>query len=490
MVSVRSDSLGSISDPHFPEELWDCFKEVFDYLSNGRSDLKQLMTILKERAHFEEEFGKQLKRSLQKTDALLCTGTSRMALEDLKQSSQSLAETHLQVANQLNEFIHSDLSQFIRHMKETKTNLFNAFDKSMKDVKVKTERHQKALERYRKAHKALESHVNVRNVSLMNETPKKKMDNLEKKVKSGQVELDVAHSRYGQAVEDLSNAQKDYDRVIAECLRDSEDLSRDRAACIARSAACLAACSQARAHALPSAHDTLAEAERKVDARADILQFINEKRTGLPREPYIEYLALPDIDVSLPGAGGIAPDMSRTSLSGGSGPAGNTGDADRRISDMSNPSGSATAPPVRSSGITNKVQFARVLYDTNPESGQDDVDGLNELSLSIGDIVKLQEDLGNGWWRSETQKGISGIVPYNYVEVIDVPSGKDPTWETIMRAGRKVCRALFDFVGSESDGELSFKTNDELMILSELEEWFTGQTASGKKGMFPANYVE
>ncbi|EJD43005.1 BAR-domain-containing protein [Auricularia subglabra TFB-10046 SS5] len=55
---------------------------------------------------------------------------------------------------------------------------------------------------------------------------------------------------------------------------------------------------------------------------------------------------------------------------------------------------------------------------------------------------------------------------------------------------RKVARALFDYAPSAAD-ELPFRTGDEITVLNEVaEEWWQGETADGRRGLFPCSYVE
>jgi hypothetical protein len=54
---------------------------------------------------------------------------------------------------------------------------------------------------------------------------------------------------------------------------------------------------------------------------------------------------------------------------------------------------------------------------------------------------------------------------------------------------QKLVRALYDFSGSSD--ELSFRTGDEITVIHEvLDDWWLGVSKDGRKGLFPATYIE
>ncbi|QLG71414.1 hypothetical protein HG535_0B04560 [Zygotorulaspora mrakii] len=65
----------------------------------------------------------------------------------------------------------------------------------------------------------------------------------------------------------------------------------------------------------------------------------------------------------------------------------------------------------------SKLEFARALYDFTPENPQ------IEATLKKGDlmaIISKQDPAGQDseWWKVRTKQGITGYVPYNYIEII------------------------------------------------------------------------
>uniref|UniRef100_A0AAF5RTI0 SH3 domain-containing protein n=2 Tax=Wuchereria bancrofti TaxID=6293 RepID=A0AAF5RTI0_WUCBA len=107
----------------------------------------------------------------------------------------------------------------------------------------------------------------------------------------------------------------------------------------------------------------------------------------------------------------------------------------------------------------------------------------NQLSLKVGDMVKIQSKSSSGWWQGEivsdggTKK--VGWFPGNYVEVL---GGNELKAE-----------ALYDYQ-AQRDDELSFKTGDIIIVTDQSDgEWWKGRLLNDKSStdaLFPGNYVQ
>eukprot|EP00698_Gefionella_okellyi_P023236 TRINITY_DN786_c0_g1_i1.p1 TRINITY_DN786_c0_g1~~TRINITY_DN786_c0_g1_i1.p1 ORF type:complete len:887 (-),score=215.12 TRINITY_DN786_c0_g1_i1:55-2715(-) len=144
-----------------------------------------------------------------------------------------------------------------------------------------------------------------------------------------------------------------------------------------------------------------------------------------------------------------------------------------------------------------------------------------ELSFKENDVFGVIEKTEpEGWWEGEL-RGKKGQFPSNFVEETAAPASaaamKPPSSAATEPAAPKstppavsappskpappapaqpeppkyesYAKAQFDYDAQE-DGELSFKENDVIGILSkpEAEGWWEGELG-GKKGVFPSNYV-
>ncbi|KAM3725267.1 Intersectin-1 [Dirofilaria immitis] len=107
----------------------------------------------------------------------------------------------------------------------------------------------------------------------------------------------------------------------------------------------------------------------------------------------------------------------------------------------------------------------------------------NQLSLKVGDVVKIQSKSSSGWWQGEivsdsgTKK--SGWFPGNYVEILSRNELK--------------AEALYDYQ-AQRDDELSFKAGDIIIVTDQSDgEWWKGRLLNEKNApdaLFPGNYVQ
>ncbi|XP_043959980.1 SH3 domain-containing kinase-binding protein 1 isoform X3 [Gambusia affinis] len=141
------------------------------------------------------------------------------------------------------------------------------------------------------------------------------------------------------------------------------------------------------------------------------------------------------------------------------------------------------------------------------EAQQDD-----ELTLTVGDIIKnIRRDDG-GWWEGELG-GRRGFFPDNFVRELKKDGKRDggqagmikselsngrasPVSDTSVRPGKKGeqirkrrCKASFSYAPQHED-ELELKVGDVIEIIAEVEEgWWEG-VLNGKIGMFPSNFTK
>ncbi|KAG7827695.1 hypothetical protein KL920_004458 [Ogataea angusta] len=74
-----------------------------------------------------------------------------------------------------------------------------------------------------------------------------------------------------------------------------------------------------------------------------------------------------------------------------------------------------------------KLEFARALYDFNPENEE------MELKLKRGDLVAILNKT-DSWWKCRTRDGRMGFVPYNYLEIVKRTANAVKSIETTAKA--------------------------------------------------------
>jgi len=151
------------------------------------------------------------------------------------------------------------------------------------------------------------------------------------------------------------------------------------------------------------------------------------------------------------------------------------------------------SPSPRQTAEAPLSMSARVVFAFTPTSPF-------ELGVSEGDLVQVIEgDDGSGWIKVGNNRGASGLVPATYIEMTD---GDSPTTSDAPATSKKsfgsgiYVRGLYTYQARGPD-ELSLSEGQTLELSSGpsggknySDEWWEGFDTSGKKGIFPSNYVE
>ncbi|CAH1785066.1 unnamed protein product, partial [Owenia fusiformis] len=152
---------------------------------------------------------------------------------------------------------------------------------------------------------------------------------------------------------------------------------------------------------------------------------------------------------------------------------------------------SAPAAPV-DQGLT-----ARALYDYQ---AADD----SEITFDPGDLITNIEPIDEGWSRGTDPSGKYGLFPANYVEMLSAvepeapvasppaaspPAASPPAAAPPASQGQSA-RALYDYQ-AEEDTEITFDPDDVITDIEKIDDgWWIGTGPDGRRGMFPANFVQ
>jgi len=112
----------------------------------------------------------------------------------------------------------------------------------------------------------------------------------------------------------------------------------------------------------------------------------------------------------------------------------------------------------------------------------------DELTLRVGDVITKVERMEGGWWKGSL-RGVTGMFPDNFVKVLPGNMSGSPARGGEAGTMKKRARVLFSYAAAHDD-ELSLEVDEEIDLLSEVEDgWWKGRL-KGRVGVFPSNFVE
>ncbi|KAG5716655.1 hypothetical protein E4T56_gene16386 [Termitomyces sp. T112] len=159
-----------------------------------------------------------------------------------------------------------------------------------------------------------------------------------------------------------------------------------------------------------------------------------------------------------------------------------------RVSTSSSTSGTSSFIPQTASETSKKDHYptVRVLFDFRPTSEY-------ELEVSEGETVHVVEaNDGSGWVKVADMQGKDGLVPASYLERGD-PNSQTPA--TRGDSCQRV-RAVYAYEAQGPD-ELSLADGQTVELTSGPSGgqnygsgWWEGIDSTGRRGIFPSNYVE
>uniref|UniRef100_A0A915PTZ4 Uncharacterized protein n=1 Tax=Setaria digitata TaxID=48799 RepID=A0A915PTZ4_9BILA len=154
--------------------------------------------------------------------------------------------------------------------------------------------------------------------------------------------------------------------------------------------------------------------------------------------------------------------------------------------------------PTSSQSERSELDTARAIADFEATAE-------NQLSLKVGDVVKIQSKSTSGWWQGEAShtSGIFSLflspVLFYIVSAIASEDGvKKAGWfpgnyVEAMGGIELQAEALYDYQ-AQRDDELSFKVGDVIVVTDQSGgEWWKGRLLNEKNAadaLFPGNYVQ
>ncbi|KAI0916824.1 hypothetical protein AcW1_007829 [Taiwanofungus camphoratus] len=166
------------------------------------------------------------------------------------------------------------------------------------------------------------------------------------------------------------------------------------------------------------------------------------------------------------------------------------------------------APPTSALTKPTPSSFAHGVYTTEEAFSQARVvfsftsTSPFELAVSEGAIVQvLEEDDGSGWVKVADNSGGRGLVPASYIELLSAVSTTPQNPVAIPASSRQqgsgqYVKGVFQYEAQGPD-ELSVNEGQLIELTGGLsggsnyaDGWWEGIDTSGKRGIFPSNYVK
>ncbi|KAG7735470.1 hypothetical protein KL932_004418 [Ogataea haglerorum] len=148
-----------------------------------------------------------------------------------------------------------------------------------------------------------------------------------------------------------------------------------------------------------------------------------------------------------------------------------------------------TGPRPAASAAPSAAPTAVAEYDY--EAAED-----NEIGFAEGETIVDIKFVDEDWWLGTNAAGKSGLFPATYVVLNEKKDDEEPAAEEVPEPKSEpeaskglTAVAEYDYDATE-DNEISFKEQDIITEIEQVDEdWWLG-SCNGERGLFPANYVK
>lgn len=164
---------------------------------------------------------------------------------------------------------------------------------------------------------------------------------------------------------------------------------------------------------------------------------------------------------------------------------------------------------ILSTPIKEKTAISKsaiVLYDYDAQDA-------NELSLRENEIIDDIDEIDEGWWTGKNSRSVVGMFPANFVVLrrndIIVPissrselenlDGTQDDQHQIIAVVQEYstemtklfsATVLYDYI-SKDENEISLTEKENIVEIYAVDDgWWSGINSQGRRGLFPANFVE
>uniref|UniRef100_A0A8D3CBF3 Proline-serine-threonine phosphatase interacting protein 1a n=1 Tax=Scophthalmus maximus TaxID=52904 RepID=A0A8D3CBF3_SCOMX len=363
------------------------YETIIQRLNDGRRTCKDVEELLKMRSLAEEKYGKDLVTIARKAGGTHEICTFRTSFDEMKTQIENIGNLHIQLSGLLKEEA-KRMEQFRDRQKEQR----KKFEVIMEKVqKTKVSQYKKTVESKKSyEQRCREADEAEQTAEKMGKTPTatpKQIEKMNNKSKQCREAAEEAEKQYMSNIEQLDKTRQEWESTHNNTCELFQQQEEDRLSVLRN--ALWVHCNHLSMQSVKDdeCFEDVRKTLEKCEIIADINCFVEMRSTGSSPPAPIKYENYYNRDAATDrnGSAGFVGVMKRLHNS-----------KQRMIMKTTH------------SGFLTLVHFMNnLLFSVF-------VQGENELSVSVGDVVVVRDQAQDGWWMVE-RNGLTGLVPGSYL---------------------------------------------------------------------------
>ncbi|XP_047452915.1 proline-serine-threonine phosphatase-interacting protein 1a [Mugil cephalus] len=386
------------------------YETIIQRLSDGRRTCKDMEELLKMRATAEEKYGKELVTIARKAGGLYEICTMRTSFDDIKTQIENTGNLHIQLAVLLKDEV-KRMEQFRERQKEQR----KKFEATMEKVqKTKVTLYKKTLDSKRsyeqRCREADEAEQTAEKLGTAPTATPKQIEKMNNKCKQCREAAEEAEKQYISNIEQLDKIRQDWESTHIETCEMFQQQEEDRLSVLRN--ALWVHCNQLSMQSVKDdeCYENVRKTLENCDITADNNCFVEMKRTGSAPPAPIEYQNYYEGNptANRNGSAGFVGVMKRFSnLLQGNCSGGSKLSLNETVAQPAETSDGVYASIPGFPTTQLSCEEYKAVYEYVAQ-------GEDELSVSVGDVVVVQEQGDDGWWLVK-RNGVTGLVPGSYL---------------------------------------------------------------------------